>query len=93
MSGEIASCLWFDGNAEEAVQFLPPVFTNAVLGTISRYGEAMPFPAGTAMMIEFTQNGQRFQALNGGPSSAFPRRSRSRCRAPISRRWIVTGTR
>jgi predicted 3-demethylubiquinone-9 3-methyltransferase (glyoxalase superfamily) len=34
---------------------------------ISRYGAAAPFPAGTALMVEFTLAGRRFQALNGGP--------------------------
>ena len=31
----------------------------------------MPFPAGTALMVEFTLMGQRFQALNGGPQFPF----------------------
>lgn len=68
---KIAPCLWFNGEAEEAVRFYLSVFPGAALRSISRYGEGMPFPAGTAMMVEFTLAGQRLQALNGGPQYSF----------------------
>lgn len=64
---KIAPCLWFNGEAEEAANFYMSIFPDAGITMISRYGEGMPFPAGTAMMVEFTLAGQRFQALNGGP--------------------------
>lgn len=66
----IAPCLWFNGEAEEAARFYVALFPEAALGAISRYGAGAPFPAGTALMVEFTLAGQRFQALNGGPQ--FP---------------------
>ncbi len=43
------------------------LFPNSAIGTVSRYGEGMPFPKGTVLMVEFTLDGQPFQALNGGP--------------------------
>ena len=68
---KIAPCLWFDGQAEEAARFYASLFADGAIGAIARYGEGMPFPAGTAMMVEFTLAGQRFQALNGGPQYKF----------------------
>ncbi len=64
---KIAPCLWFNGQAEEAANFYVSLFPEAAIGNISRYGAGAPFPAGTALMVEFTLAGQRFQALNGGP--------------------------
>ncbi|SDC12120.1 Glyoxalase superfamily enzyme, possibly 3-demethylubiquinone-9 3-methyltransferase [Sphingomonas sp. YR710] len=68
---DIAPCLWFDGQAEEAARFYTTVFPNSSIGTISRYGEGAPFPAGTALLVEFTLHGRPFQALNGGPHFSF----------------------
>ena len=68
---KISPCLWFDGQAEEAARLYTSLFSDASIGAIGRYGENMPFPAGTAMMVEFTLAGQSFQALNGGPQFRF----------------------
>jgi predicted 3-demethylubiquinone-9 3-methyltransferase (glyoxalase superfamily) len=65
---KIAPCLWFNGEAEPAAQFYVALFEDAAIGDVSRYGDNMPFPAGTALMVEFTLFGQRYQALNGGPN-------------------------
>ena len=64
----IAPCLWFNGQAEAAAQFYTAIFPDARITAISRYGAGAPFPAGTALMVQFTLAGQRFQALNGGPN-------------------------
>ncbi len=64
---KIAPCLWFDGQAEEAADLYVSLFPHSVIGSVSRYGANAPFPAGTALLVEFTLAGQRFQALNGGP--------------------------
>ena len=64
----IAPCLWFDRNAEEAAKFYVSIFPRARITSISRYGAGAPFPAGTALMVEFDLFGQHFQALNGGPN-------------------------
>jgi predicted 3-demethylubiquinone-9 3-methyltransferase (glyoxalase superfamily) len=47
------------------------VFPNSRIGTVSHYSEGMPLPAGTVLLVEFTLNGQRFQALNGTPAFVF----------------------
>jgi predicted 3-demethylubiquinone-9 3-methyltransferase (glyoxalase superfamily) len=64
-------CLWFDSEAEDAAQFYTSVFKNSSIGEIARYGEGMPKPAGTALTVEFTIDGQSFTALNGGPQFTF----------------------
>jgi predicted 3-demethylubiquinone-9 3-methyltransferase (glyoxalase superfamily) len=68
---DIAPCLWFDGTAEEAARFYCSVFPRSSIVTISYYTEGMPLPAGTVLLVEFTLDGQRFQALNGGPQFQF----------------------
>jgi predicted 3-demethylubiquinone-9 3-methyltransferase (glyoxalase superfamily) len=71
----ITPCLWFDNNAEEAVNFYTSIFKNSKIGIVSRYGEAgyeiHGKPAGTVMTIEFELNGHAFTALNGGPVFKF----------------------
>ena len=68
---KVTTFLWFDSNAEEAVNFYVSVFKNSrVVGT-SRYGESGPGPKGSVMTIEFDLDGQRFTALNGGPTFKF----------------------
>ena len=68
---QIAPCLWFDGKAEEAASFYVSLFSDAEISTVSRYGAGGPYPRGTALLVEFTLSGQRFQALNGGPHYSF----------------------
>lgn len=71
MSRRITPCLWFDFNAEPAVEYYLSVFANSRILTQARYGEGQPGPAGKVMTIEFEIEGQRFLALNGGPQFPF----------------------
>ena len=64
----ITPFLWFDTQAEEAAEFYTSVFRNSRVLEVSRYGEAGPMPAGTAMTVRFELDGQEFLALNGGPA-------------------------
>lgn len=70
-SKPFTTCLWFDGQAEEAAQFYTSVFKDGVIGDIGRYGEDGPGRPGTAMAVPFTINGQSFVGLNGGPQFTF----------------------
>ncbi|MDH6132766.1 putative 3-demethylubiquinone-9 3-methyltransferase (glyoxalase superfamily) [Kitasatospora sp. MAA4] len=65
------TCLWFDGQAEEAANHYLSIFKNSSLGRIGRYTEAGPGPAGDVMVVEFELNGQKFVGLNGGPQFTF----------------------
>ncbi|KUN23547.1 MULTISPECIES: VOC family protein [Streptomyces] len=65
------TCLWFDGQAEEAAHHYVSVFKDAALGRVVRWPEGGPGPAGAVLTAEFTANGQKFVALNGGPEFTF----------------------
>ncbi|WP_329562884.1 VOC family protein [Kitasatospora sp. NBC_01266] len=65
------TCLWFDGQAEEAANYYLSIFKNSKLGRIGRYTEAGPGPAGDVLAVEFELNGQKFVGLNGGPQYTF----------------------
>jgi len=66
-----ATCLWFDGQAEEAAEYYTSIFANSKIGRIGRYTEAGPGPAGSVMVVAFELDGHRFVALNGGPEFTF----------------------
>ncbi|HEV2830276.1 MAG TPA: VOC family protein [Pyrinomonadaceae bacterium] len=68
---KITTFLWFDNNAEEAVNFYVSVFKNSKVLQTTRYGEIGPGPKGTVMTIAFQLDGQEFTALNGGPQFKF----------------------
>ena len=65
------TCLWFDGQAEEAANYYTGIFENSKIGNVGRYTEAGPGPAGSVLAVEFELNGQKFVALNGGPEFKF----------------------
>lgn len=67
----ITPFLWFDGQAEEAMNFYVSVFKNAKVLGVNRYGPNAPMPEGTVLTASFELNGLRFTALNGGPQYKF----------------------
>ncbi|WP_037906428.1 VOC family protein [Actinacidiphila yeochonensis] len=70
-STPLTTCLWFDGKAEEAVDFYLSVFKDSSRGRVGRFNEAGPGTPGSVLTAEFTINGQQFVALNGGPQFTF----------------------
>ena len=68
---KIAPFLWFDGKAEEAMNFYTSIFKNSKIGNVMRYGDAGPGPKGSVMSVTFEIEGQEFIALNGGPMFTF----------------------
>jgi predicted 3-demethylubiquinone-9 3-methyltransferase (glyoxalase superfamily) len=68
---KITPFLWFDDNAEEAMNFYVSVFKNSKITSVARYGEAGPGKKGTVMTGTFQLEGQQFMALNGGPLFTF----------------------
>ncbi|MFN8580234.1 MAG: VOC family protein [Gemmatimonadaceae bacterium] len=68
---KIVPFLWFDGNAEEAMNFYTSVFKRSTVGRVSRYGDAGPGPKGSVMSAQFELEGVQFFALNGGPLYKF----------------------
>jgi predicted 3-demethylubiquinone-9 3-methyltransferase (glyoxalase superfamily) len=68
---KITPFLWFDNQAEEAMNFYVSIFKNSKVLGVTRYGEAGPGPKGTVMTARFQLEGQEFVALNGGPHFKF----------------------
>jgi predicted 3-demethylubiquinone-9 3-methyltransferase (glyoxalase superfamily) len=68
---KISPFLWFDDQAEEAMNFYLSIFENSKVGKITRYGDAGPGPKGSVMTASFELEGQPFTALNGGPHFKF----------------------
>jgi predicted 3-demethylubiquinone-9 3-methyltransferase (glyoxalase superfamily) len=72
---KITPFLWFNDNAEEAVNFYVSIFKDSKIGAITRYDEgsaaASGRPRGSVMTISFQLEGQEFVALNGGPHFKF----------------------
>lgn len=67
----ITPFLWFDTNAEEAVEFYLTVFKNSRRLDGLRHTDDTPGPSGTVLTITFELDGQQFTALNGGPIFKF----------------------
>jgi predicted 3-demethylubiquinone-9 3-methyltransferase (glyoxalase superfamily) len=67
----ITPFLWFDEQAEEAMNFYVSIFKNSKVGRVTRYGEAGPGAKGSVMSATFQLEGQEFMALNGGPHFSF----------------------
>lgn len=66
----ITPYLWFDANADEAIELYSSLFPDAKMTNQSYYPEGMPL-AGKLMNASFELAGQKFIALNGGPQFAF----------------------
>jgi predicted 3-demethylubiquinone-9 3-methyltransferase (glyoxalase superfamily) len=67
----IQPCLWFDGQAENAVKFYTSIFKNSGIDKISYYGSEGRGTKGTVLTITFQLNGCEMMALNGGPEYKF----------------------
>jgi predicted 3-demethylubiquinone-9 3-methyltransferase (glyoxalase superfamily) len=68
---KITPFLWFEDQAEEAINFYTSIFKNSKILNVARYGEGGPGPAGSVMTATFELDGQEFTALNGGPQYKF----------------------
>ena len=68
---KITTFLWFDDNAEEAVNLYTSIFKNSKILETARYGDAGPGPKGSVMTMRFQLEGQEFIALNAGPIFHF----------------------
>ena len=70
---KITTFLWFDDQAEAAVEHYTSLFDDAKVVEVHRYGASGPGTPGSVMTIVFELAGQRFIALNGGPTFTFTR--------------------
>jgi predicted 3-demethylubiquinone-9 3-methyltransferase (glyoxalase superfamily) len=69
----LSTCLWFDGQAEEAAKFYVSIFKNSKITATTYYPEGVPLPkpAGSVLTVRFIVAGEEFVALNGGPQYKF----------------------
>ncbi|VTZ52632.1 conserved hypothetical protein [Methylocella tundrae] len=68
---KIRTFLWFDHEAEEAVNFYISLFPGSRILQVSRYGEAGPGKPGSVLTMSFELAGVQLLALNGGPHFKF----------------------
>jgi predicted 3-demethylubiquinone-9 3-methyltransferase (glyoxalase superfamily) len=68
---KISPFLWFDNQAEEAMNFYVSIFKNSKVLDVARWGDVGPGPKGSVMTASFELEGQQFTALNGGPQFKF----------------------
>jgi predicted 3-demethylubiquinone-9 3-methyltransferase (glyoxalase superfamily) len=68
---KIVPFLWFDDQAEEAMNFYFSIFKGSKILSVRRYGDVGPGKAGSVMTATFQLMGQEFMALNGGPQFKF----------------------
>ncbi|ADW70980.1 VOC family protein [Granulicella tundricola] len=68
---KVSPFLWFNDQAEEAMDFYTSTFPDSKQLRVARYGETGPGKPGSVMTADFELFGQRFTALNGGPHFAF----------------------
>ena len=68
---KISTCLWFDGQGEEAAKFYCGIFRNSKIKQVTRYGDTGPGPKGSVMTVAFELDGCEFLALNAGPAFKF----------------------
>ncbi len=66
---KITTFLWFDDNAEEAMNYYVSIFNNSRIISVQRY--AGPGPEQKVLTATFQLEGQEFMALNGGPYFKF----------------------
>lgn len=71
MPDKITPCLWFDFDAEQAVDFYLRTFGDGRILRTSHYGDALPQHRGKVLLIEFELFGRRYQALNAGRPFPF----------------------
>lgn len=77
---KITPFLWFDNNAEDAINFYTKLFPDSEIMTLQKYPDDMPSPAegpdlsplaGKVMHGEFSLLGQEFKAMDAGPEFKF----------------------
>jgi predicted 3-demethylubiquinone-9 3-methyltransferase (glyoxalase superfamily) len=68
---KIVPCLWFNGQAEEAVNHYVSILPDSKIVSIARFGDAGPGSKGDVLTVNFQLAGQDYIALNGGPEFRF----------------------
>jgi predicted 3-demethylubiquinone-9 3-methyltransferase (glyoxalase superfamily) len=90
---KITPFLWFDTEAEDAAKLYVSVFPNSKITSVSRYTEAGPGKAGSAMTVQIELDGLPVTLLNGGPvyrpTEAFSFSVSCENQAEVDRYWAA----
>ena len=68
---KVVTCLGFNSQAEEAINFYTSVVPDSRILSTTRHGDGGPGPRGMLLAASFELGGQEFLALNGGPPFTF----------------------
>lgn len=68
---KVKPCLWFNYNADEALEFYAKIFKNFEVTNVSKYGPNQGGPEGATLTADFRIEDQEFMALNAGPNFPF----------------------
>jgi len=68
---KITPFLWFDNNAEEAMNYYTSIFKDSKIVSVSRHSKGGQAPEGMLFTGTFEIEGQQFYVLNGGPMFKF----------------------
>lgn len=68
---KITPFLWFDDNAEEAIEFYTSIFPDSSVRDVQHHGPEVPGPTGKVMTATINLNGTDLMVLNGGPYFSF----------------------
>jgi predicted 3-demethylubiquinone-9 3-methyltransferase (glyoxalase superfamily) len=68
---KITPFLWFDGKAEEAINFYASIFKNSKVTNIRHWGEGSPYPKSQVMSATVVLDGIQFHAFDAGPVFKF----------------------
>ena len=71
MTQKITPFLWFDDNAEEAMNFYVSIFKDSEILSVNRVGGGEPGSDDKVIVVSFRLAGQEFMGLNGGPHFTF----------------------
>lgn len=95
MRNGLTPCLWFDDDADAAVDFYVATFDDSRIVAKSHYGEGAHRPAGSTMTIEFELRGKPYMCIQGGPmfklSEAFSMVVDCDSQEEIDRLWVALG--
>jgi predicted 3-demethylubiquinone-9 3-methyltransferase (glyoxalase superfamily) len=85
----VSTCLWFNDQAEPAAKLYASLFPDSRILETAYYGENMPMPKGTVMVVRFALAGRPCNAVGSPIDSVCPGKSCPRsCRASYRARTV-----
>ena len=67
MSRKIRTCLWYDGEAEEASAFYVSLIANSAIDSVVRFDHPLTGKKDGVAVVDFSLGGVPYMAMDGGP--------------------------